>query len=362
MEGEDDLDFEALMRHQGVAPLEDDGQSPPRKRAKTPSGRARAKRRAAAERSGASQARDAASPRDDASPRDGLRETLAALQQERSSAREVLANARQQREASQEAMASSYDKLDAATKAIVNAHHQRDSAREALTSAKDELDSARASLLRARAERNALAKKQDALKKLLSRRAEPSLREAIAERGVDDDDAVTVLLELLAHDPYGMLEELRALPSFVQRLHTKIALVCTTPECQPEGSVSVVHVPRERCDVCGGSDIRAAFEGLLRRSRIAGITRLVVVGGSPAYHTQLRALCRGTDLKIDLVSGHRKPGRRRARNEAERVVIWGATILDHGTTAAYDHLGDRLIRVHHRGICRMLEQVAQALG
>ena len=62
------------------------------------------------------------------------------------------------------------------------------------------------------------------------------------------------------------------------------------------------------------------------------------------------------------MSGHSKLGKRRARNDAERVVIWGATILDHGTSAAYDHLGDRLIRVPHRGISRMLREVADTLG
>jgi hypothetical protein len=123
----------------------------------------------------------------------------------------------------------------------------------------------------------------------------------------------------------------------------------------------VVRVSPERCEVCGGSDIRVAFDLLLRASRRAGVTRLVIVGGSPAYRTQLKELARGTDLKLDLVPGDSKLGKRRARNDAERVVIWGATELDHGTSAAYEHLGDRLVRVPHRGISRMLREVAEGL-
>ncbi|MCA9711683.1 MAG: hypothetical protein KDK70_37960, partial [Myxococcales bacterium] len=191
----------------------------------------------------------------------------------------------------------------------------------------------------------------------------PTLREALGQRGVDDqDEAAEVLLAVLGQAPGELLDHLRVEPALVERLEDRVALVCERAECQPSGSAAVLRVAAERCEVCGGSDIRAAWEELLRASRRAGITRLVIVGGSPRYHTQLRSLSRGTDLKLDLVPGHSKPGRRRARNSVERVVIWGATIVAHGTTAAYEHLGDRIIRVPHRGISTMLRTVAQALA
>jgi len=191
----------------------------------------------------------------------------------------------------------------------------------------------------------------------------PTLREALLERGIDDEtEGAELLLALLDRNPGELLDALEARPELAERLLGRVILVCERAECQPGSPQAVVvRVSPDRCEVCGGSDIRVAFDLLLRASRRAGVTRLVIVGGSPAYHTQLRNLARGTDLKLDLVVGHSKLGKRRARNEAERVVIWGATILDHGTSAAYDHLGDRLIRVPHRGISRMLREVAEVL-
>jgi len=254
---------------------------------------------------------------------------------------------------------------------------QRDAARAeleitraTLAKAQAELEITRATLAKAQAECSALGKERAALQRKLCAEpvaapapSRPSLREVLRARGIEDEaEATDVLLALLSRDPAELLDGSTAAPELARRLHTAIALVCRRSECQPEGSATVVHVPPERCEVCGGSDIKVAFEILLKASRVAGVTRLVLVGGSPPYHTQLRDLCRGTDLKLDLVPGHRKQGRRRTRNDAERVVIWGGTMLDHAASAAYDHLGDRLIRVTHRGISGMMREVARTLA
>jgi hypothetical protein len=291
-------------------------------------------------------------------------------------------------EAEQRALAAMQAERDAAQRTLAATQAERDAAQRTLAATQAERDEARRELVATKAERDQLAKERTALQhKLLGAtspttaaapaslpaRSPPTLRQALLERGIDDEDeAGELLLALLERHVGELLDALEARPELAERVLGRVALVCQRPECQPpsfggdkDGEPSkgpvVVRVSAERCEVCGGSDIRVAFDLLLRASRRAGVTRLVVVGGSPAYHTQLRHLARGTDLKLDLVAGHSKPGKRRARNEAERVVIWGATILDHGTTAAYDHLGDKLIRVPHRGISRMLREVADAL-
>jgi hypothetical protein len=259
---------------------------------------------------------------------------------------------------------------DEARRGQAAAQQERDEARRGFEAAQRERDEARRELTTARGERDALAKERAALQRQVSAAppapvaspSRPTLREALLERGLDDDtEGGELLLALLDRNLGELLDALEARPE-LERLLGRVMLVCERTECQPSSAQAVVvRVSPERCEVCGGSDIRVAFDLLLRASRRAGVTRLVIVGGSPAYHTQLRDLARGTDLKLDLVAGHSKLGKRRARNEAERVVIWGATILDHGTSAAYDHLGDRLIRVPHRGISRMLREVAEGL-
>lgn len=262
--------------------------------------------------------------------------------------------------------------IDTLQRGQLAALHERDEARRGLEAAQRERDEARRELEAARRERDALAKERAALQRRITATPpppapappRPTLREALLERGVDDEtEAGDLLLALLGRNLGELLDTLEARPELDERVLGRLTLVCERAECQPSAPQAVVvRVSPERCEVCGGSDIRLAFDVLLRASRRAGVTRLVIVGGSPSYHTQLKELSRGTDLKLDLVSGHSKLGKRRARNEAERVVIWGATILDHGTSAAYEHLGDRLIRVTHRGISGMLREVAEALG
>jgi hypothetical protein len=333
----DDIDFDAYMRDRGV------------------------------QRMGSPQASRPAAPAISTSdPK--LRAHLEAQQR-------ALSAAQAERDQATGALAAMQAERDEARRELVAVAKERDQAKAALAAMQAERDEARRELSATRADRDAVAKAHAAPPVAAAPRSRPTLRQALLERGIEDDaEAAELLLALLDRHVGELLDALEARPELVERVLARVAFVCDRPECQPafsgekvgepggssKGPVAV-RVSAERCEVCGGSDIRVAFDLLLRASRRAGVTRLVVVGGSPAYHTQLRDLSRGTDLKLDLVAGHSKPGKRRARNEAERVVIWGATILDHGTSAAYEHLGDKLIRVPHRGISRMLREVADAL-
>jgi len=331
--GDDDIDFDAYMRDRGI------------KRQSSPAS-----------------ARPAAPAITTNDPK--LRGQLEALQRGQATAQQERDEARRER-------AAALQERDEARRERAAALQERDEARRGLDAAHKERDEARRELTAVRADRDALAKERAALQRQISA-APPTplpapsrltLREVLLERGVDDEtEAEELLLALLGRNLGELLDALEARPELTERLLDRVTLVCERAECQPSSPQAVVvRVSPERCEVCGGSDIRVAFDLLLRASRRAGVTRLVIVGGSPAYHTQLKELSRGTDLKLDLVAGHSKLGKRRARNEAERVVIWGATILDHGTSAAYEHLGDRLIRVPHRGISRMLREVADVL-
>ncbi len=330
----DDIDFDAYMRDRGVP------------RIAKPTGGQRVGGPAAA--SSDPQVR---------AQLDALQRALHAMQVERDAARRGIAAAQAER-----------DELERRV-ATVQAEH--DEARRGSAAMQAERDEAKRGLAAVTAARDALAKERAALQRQVTAAvsvpppapARSSLRAALSLRGIDDDhEAAELLLAVLDRDPGVLLDGLEATAALAERVLGRLALVCERAECQPDAAEAlIVQVDRERCEVCGGSDIKAAFELLLRASRIAGVTRLVIVGGSPAYHTKLKDLARGTDLKLDLVSGRSKPGKRRARNEAERVVIWGATILDHGTSAAYEHLGARLVRVTHRGISGMLREVAEVL-
>lgn len=203
-----------------------------------------------------------------------------------------------------------------------------------------------------------------------SRSTEATLGGLLRERGCEGGEemalALTGLLDQRAEELADRVElsdpgPLRGL------LDERLAFLCGDPSCQASPATTVIRVPRERCEVCGGSDIRRAFRGFVDACQAAEVQRITIVGGSPAYREQLETLRRnhGSGLRLKLVAGSRPPGRKRARDlvrGSDLVLIWGATILDHSTSDAFDPSDDRVVFIRHRGIAGMLEQAVEALA
>ncbi|MBM4367251.1 MAG: hypothetical protein FJ102_13655, partial [Deltaproteobacteria bacterium] len=87
---------------------------------------------------------------------------------------------------------------------------------------------------------------------------------------------------------------------------------------------------------------------------LTGTRYLAIVGGSPSYHEQLRE---GVDKRIDLRLVAGDTSRPPRFPERTRVVIWGATELDHSVSAAYP--GAWIIP--HRGITRFLDELSRRI-
>ncbi|MEE2828841.1 MAG: hypothetical protein VX498_06615 [Myxococcota bacterium] len=195
------------------------------------------------------------------------------------------------------------------------------------------------------------------------------LREILKEGGCrDDGEVVTALNALLAAQPEQLLEGLVLASSagVGQLLQERLAFLCESESCQPDGPCAVVRVSPERCEVCGGSDLRRRWKNLLLVCQGASISNLVIVGGSPAYRDQLRRLHReeGAGLALKLVKGSVSRGRRRAESDirqADLVVLWGGTILDHSTSEQYRGTNCPLITLPHRGLTGMLDALADHL-
>lgn len=151
-----------------------------------------------------------------------------------------------------------------------------------------------------------------------------------------------------------------AIDAFLQE---HLVLSCERDECRAglDERVCVITVEPSRCDVCQGSDLRAAFEAVRAAAEQAGIERITIVGGSPRYRNQLQALARTSTLSLQLVDGVRNVGRRRARARRERIVIWAGTMLSHSTSASYQALGAPVVYVRHRGLCGMLRELSRVL-
>lgn len=150
--------------------------------------------------------------------------------------------------------------------------------------------------------------------------------------------------------------------------------VCGNPECerlaraQAPGKHLVAHVAAASCTVCGGSNNRRAALALATRLATLGITRLLVVGGTPTLHAELDRLLTPHGVALRCVDG--ASGSHTAREAAQHlrwaevVVIWGATPLPHKVSALYvDAPSDtRVVKLARRGIEALCRAVLQSLG
>ena len=192
-----------------------------------------------------------------------------------------------------------------------------------------------------------------------------SLAEALSARGVTAEEQLAAVAALGGKpEARSLLDHLVArdpddLEGFLER---RLALVCGAPACVPQDAAAVLVVEPARCDVCGGSDIQRAAGAFATACAAAGLARVRVIGGSPAYRTQLEHLFpKGGPLTVLTMRGDKRVSLNRSKRHQSNddlVIVWGATELDHATSGAYRAAYGRVMTVAHRGIGRMLELAA----
>lgn len=156
-------------------------------------------------------------------------------------------------------------------------------------------------------------------------------------------------------------------PAVTALLAERFVVVCARASCR----AAVAHEAREvidaeqpaDCDLCGGQQNRAEVDRAVAALSARGLRRLVVVGGSPSTHEELRALV-GARLELRLVSGTDRRTGREARADlawADLVVVWGGTELDHKVSKLYtDEKSARVVTCSRRGIAALAATMSDA--
>lgn len=104
--------------------------------------------------------------------------------------------------------------------------------------------------------------------------------------------------------------------------------------CAPQGGAVVA--PRDATR--HGQSASATLLRLESRLHAAHAKRLVIVGGSPHAHAELKAAFRGSRVALCLIDGTRDQSSKRARALAEGadiVVIWASTPLRHSVSGQF---------------------------
>ena len=128
----------------------------------------------------------------------------------------------------------------------------------------------------------------------------------------------------------------------------------------------VMLVPGVACEICGGSNNRRAVITCVRLLLRKSITRLVIVGGTPNQHAEMKELLGGTGLDlrfVDGTQGHSGKDALANRRWAQLIVVWGPTPLRHAVSDLYTdeplpHL--RIVSVSRRSIEALCQAVTQS--
>lgn len=356
MAGREEDEFDAFMRRHGVAPIA--GQvGAGRGKPQAPAGQAKPPvatttaatpiaRAAAGEAAPATQVRGAV--------RDAVRDATldVALDAARKQAEIAVAQA------------------EAATAQAAQARRERDEAVARAVGLEAELAAVRVERQAFDKERRDAARRLSELGRSLGERerrlADADKRSVFEARGLaEGGERVAALACLLdANGPRTLDALCDPDPRPLAGLLDRLVRCCDEPGCQPPADTPRLRVAKADCEVCGGSDVRRAFVAFAAACRAAGLDRVTLVGGSPAYRETLRGLARehGGGLVLQVVQHERPDEAKRAQAVRGLVVIWGATAVDHTTTGHYRSAGDVQIAVNHRGVAGMLGQVSERLA
>ncbi|MCO4774288.1 MAG: hypothetical protein KDA24_29960 [Deltaproteobacteria bacterium] len=329
----DDFSFEDMMAQQGVQKM--------------------GGRKSSARRGGP--AKGAAAPPARVRPSIVKVTELDAMQAERDEARAALTTTRRRVQSLEAALAKATQAEEALTTELADEREQRAAESQARAERDEE----------SRGVRQALERQlKEATRSLnANEEARTSLADALVDRGCANEfEMMTVLNGLLLQRPRELLESIvLAEPHAIAKvLSERVALVSSGVDFTPDKNMVVLSVPKDRCEICGGSDITASFHGFVQACIDEEVDVVTVVGGSPAYRRQLKLLAEADDdaPRLNLVSGTRRREARKAQSDmrgSDVVILWGGTELDHSVSEGYRGKDARIVRIAHRGIARMLQ-------
>lgn len=159
------------------------------------------------------------------------------------------------------------------------------------------------------------------------------------------------------------------LPRVLTLLDRRLTRACAA--CRSAGlasaaaspDVEIVEVTPRACPVCGSKEALRATIQLVRDMTAAGLRKLLIVGGTPMQHEEIRRLFVKTDIELRLIDGtsnsHSQPEARGNLKWADVCAIWGPTPLSHKVSTLYssDKASALRVMVAHRGLASLLETI-----
>lgn len=139
-------------------------------------------------------------------------------------------------------------------------------------------------------------------------------------------------------------------------------VTCGQPACAREANGREIVAARDlqKCTLCGGSANRRAVRLAEATFARHGVSRIVIVGGSPSVHEELLRL-KPPSWELRLIDGTLRRTSDLARADlkwADLVLVWGSSELDHKVSGLYltrDYPHPHAVLVNRRGIAALLD-------
>ena len=150
-------------------------------------------------------------------------------------------------------------------------------------------------------------------------------------------------------------------------LRSQFLVSCGAADCERDaGERTVVRTSAlQHCWSCHGSPNRRGAQSAIEAMRRGNIRRLVIVGGSPSVHDELRQFL-GNAIDLRIVSGTERRTLDLARSDmrwADLVLVWGSSELDHKVSTLYvnqkDHSSASVVLINRRGIAALMDAIVQ---
>ena len=328
-----DLSFDDFMSHMGVTPIEK--RSSPKER-----GRPTKKQRQTAQRRAAETAFQ--------SPAPAPRPTANALVGRVEELEQQLASARSSLAAEQDARRRLTEQLSEVERARDHAIGQSETLQLELEQQQLQLEHLRRRL------------RGDAM-------ASPQLEEVLEQRGLKGPDEATFLIRglLETRQLRGLLEHLQTEDPTSLRtwLEDRVALLCEKHMPMVPSGRTPLSVTPNRCEVCGGSELKRAIRAFMDATLINGLTRISIVGGSAKHHRMLRELVSHRALHLQFAPNLASRTASQARsdlNNSDLVIVWTRGELPEHV-ARYSGGTARLVVTEQGSIAQMLADAAERL-
>lgn len=178
------------------------------------------------------------------------------------------------------------------------------------------------------------------------------------------DKAREALYEANLTNPRKSRISLAKRPAVEALLSERFLVTCGNDACDAASrgrEILSVESP-DQCSVCSGSANRRTLDTARNRASKVGITRLVVVGGAPGVHTELRRL-KPPEWDVRIIDGTLRRTADQAKSDllwADLVVVWGSTELDHKVSELYTvHRDPHCVHISRRGLSSLFEAISE---